>query len=111
MRLNVIYKGNQLAGQLWRDDSGYHFEYNDTFITNENAFPISVNMPKSQKNYSSKVLFPVFQTMLSEGYNRDLQCKSLGIDPSDDWGLLMYTCEVDTIGAITVKKQESDAIL
>ncbi|MFZ4523194.1 MAG: HipA N-terminal domain-containing protein [Bacteroidales bacterium] len=102
MKLRVIYKGKYNAGVLWRDGHGYHFEYNDAFISNENTFPISVNMPKSQKRYSSNRLFANFQSMLSEGFNRELQCKALGIDHNDDWSLLMYTCEKETIGAITI---------
>ncbi len=104
MKLSVVYKGKHTAGLLWRDESGYHFVYDDKFISNENTFPISVNMPKSQKRYNSNSLFANFQSMLSEGYNRELQCKALGIDTNDDWSLLMYTCEKDTIGAITIKK-------
>lgn len=106
MKLRVIYKGKYNAGLLWRDETGYHFEYDDEFISNENTFPISVNMPKSQKRFDSDRLFANFQSMLSEGYNRGLQCKALGIDTNDDWGLLMYTCEKETIGAITIAKTE-----
>jgi len=106
MKLRVIFKGKYNAGLLWRDESGYHFEYADEFISNENTFPISVNMPKSQKRYNSNRLFANFQSMLSEGFNRELQCKALGIDINDDWNLLKYTCEKDTIGAITIEKME-----
>ena len=106
MKLLVIYKGEHNAGLLWRDELGYHFEYDDEYISNENTSSISVNMPKSQKRYISDRLFAIFQSMLSEGFNRDLQCKVLGIDPDDDWTLLMHTCENDTIGAITIKRIE-----
>jgi len=106
MKLKVIYKGKYFAGILWRDENGYHFEYDDEFILNETTFPISVNMPKTQKYFNSNILFTNFQSMLSEGYNRELQCKALGIDINDDWSLLMYTCEKDTIGAITIVKIE-----
>ena len=104
MKLKVIYKGKYTAGLLWRDETGYHFEYDDAFISNENTYPISVNMPKSQKKHDSDRLFANFQSMLSEGFNRDLQCKALGIDINDDWNLLKFTCEDDTIGAITIAK-------
>jgi HipA-like protein len=106
MKLKVIYKTNLLAGILWRDEMGYHFEYEDDFISDDNTFPISVNMPKSQKRFNSDRLFANFQSMLSEGYNRELQCRALGIDINDEWSLLMHTCEKDTIGAITIEKSE-----
>jgi serine/threonine-protein kinase HipA len=104
MKLKVIYKGTHQAGVLWRDEQGYHFEYEDEFIINETTFPISVNMPKSQKTFHSDKLFANFQSILSEGFNRELQCKALGIDINDDWNLLIYTCEKNTIGAITIEK-------
>lgn len=106
MKLKVIYKGKHTAGLLWRDDEGYHFRYTDEFVSNDDTFAISVNMPKSQREFNSDRLFSNFQSMLSEGFNRELQCKALGIDPNDDWSLLMYTCEHDTIGAITVERTE-----
>ncbi|MCK5816984.1 MAG: HipA N-terminal domain-containing protein, partial [Candidatus Marinimicrobia bacterium] len=92
MKVKVIYKEKYLAGLLWRDENGYHFEYDNDFIKNEDSYPISVNMPKSQKTYHLNILFPLFQSMLSEGYNRELQCKALGIDTHDDWNLLINTC-------------------
>lgn len=102
-RLEVIYKGDTKAGELWVDDKGYHFEYTDAFIEDANTRPISVNMPKTEKSYHSKELFHYFKSILSEGENREQICKALGIDPSDDWSLLVLTCQYDTIGAITVK--------
>ena len=106
MKLEVIYKGYKKAGELWRDDNGYHFVYDDEFLKNETTRPISINMPKSQKEYQSDELFHYFQSILSEGENRKKACKALGIDIYDDWGLLIHTCGEDTIGAITVKKIE-----
>lgn len=104
MKLEIIYKGNKKAGELWRDNKGYHFLYENEFLNDDNTRPISVNMPKSQKEYHSEELFPYFQSILSEGENRKKICKAIGIDISDDWGLLAFTCSEDTIGAITVKK-------
>ena len=106
MKLDVIYKGEKKAGELWRDDRGYHFVYDDIFLKDETTRPISVNMPKSQKEYQSDELFHYFQSILSEGENRKQVCQVLGIDISDDWGLLIHTCGEDTIGAITVKKNK-----
>jgi serine/threonine-protein kinase HipA len=104
MKLEVIYKGNKKAGELWRDDKGYHFMYENKFLNDDKTRPISVNMPKKQNEYHSEELFPYFQSILSEGENRKKICKAMGIDISDDWGLLVYSCSEDTIGAITVKK-------
>lgn len=109
-RLEVLYKGEHKAGELWVDKEGYHFEYDGSFIENPGTRPISVNMPKTQKRYDSKELFHYFKSILSEGENREQICKSLRIDPSDDWSLLVLTCQHDTIGAITVKNIENGTV-
>lgn len=109
-KVEVIYKGSIKAGELWIDNQGYHFEYDDSFIANDATRPISVNMPKSQKNYHSEELFHYFKSILSEGENRQQICKALRIDPSDDWSLLVLTCQYDTIGAITVKNIENGTV-
>lgn len=109
-RLEVIYKGIIKAGELWVDEDGYHFEYDDAFIEDDTTRPISVNMPKKQKYYQSKKLFHYFRSILSEGENRQQICKALRIDPEDDWSLLALTCQHDTIGAITVKSVEYGAM-
>ena len=41
--------------------------------------------------------------MLSEGYNRRLQSRTMRIDEDDDFALLAAAAQYDTIGAITVK--------
>lgn len=102
-KLEVIYKGDKRAGELWIDEGGYHFEYDSAFIEDVTLRPISVNMPKTQKIFHSRELFPYFKSILSEGENREQICRALRIDPSDDWSLLALTCQYDTIGAITVK--------
>lgn len=40
--------------------------------------------------------------MLSEGENRIIQSALLHIDKEDDFGILMATAQVDTVGAVTV---------
>ena len=106
MRLRVIYKREKVAGYLWRDSRGYHFEYSDEYLDDTANPAISVNLPLTQKRYLSDTLFANFQSMLSEGYNREVICRSLGIDPDDEWGLLVHTCGNETIGAITVEREE-----
>jgi serine/threonine-protein kinase HipA len=49
-------------------------------------------------------LFPFFYGILSEGVNKDIQCRLLKIDEQDDFTRLLETAGEDTIGAITIKK-------
>ncbi len=104
MRALEIYRNGILAGILTEENrQHYVFRYDDNYFNDASKPGISVTMPKSQKEYSSKFLFPFFFNMLSEGVNRKLQSTQLRIDEEDNFGLLAATAQYDTIGAITVK--------
>ena len=104
MRAMEIYRNGILAGTLTEENrQHYVFRYDDNFFNDANKPGISLTLPKTQKEYSSKFLFPFFFNMLSEGVNRKLQSTQLRIDEEDNFGLLAATAQYDTIGAITVK--------
>ena len=104
MRSIEIYRNGILAGILTEENrQHYIFKYDDKYFNDTSKSAISLTLPKSQKVYSSKFLFPYFFNMLSEGVNRKLQCTLLRIDEEDNFGLLAATAQYDTIGAITVK--------
>lgn len=104
MRAMEIYRNGILAGILIEENrQHYVFKYDDKYFNDTSKSAISLTLPKSQKEYSSKFLFPFFFNMLSEGVNRKLQCTQLRIDEEDNFGLLAATAQYDTIGAITVK--------
>lgn len=99
-----MYVNNRKAGILSeKARDNYQFDYDKDYLTREDATPVSLTMPLSDKSYQSKVLFPFFFNMLSEGDNRELQSQLLHIDKDDDFGILMATAQYDTIGAVTVK--------
>lgn len=107
MRQLAIYRNKEHAGTLTektRDE--YVFRYDDIYFTDITKPAISLTLPKSQQEYTATVLFPFFFNMLSEGVNRQLQCRLLKIDEQDNFGLLAATAQYDTIGAITVKPIE-----
>ncbi|TZF86504.1 phosphatidylinositol kinase (plasmid) [Pedobacter sp. BS3] len=104
MRAAEIYRNGILAGILREENhQQFVFRYNDGYFNDVNKPAISLTLPKTQKEYRSKFLFPCFYNILSEGVNRKLQSTQLRIDENDDFGLLMATAQYDTIGAITVK--------
>jgi serine/threonine-protein kinase HipA len=104
MRALEIYRNGILAGILTEENRQcYVFRYDDNYFNDTSKPGISLTMPKTQKEYSSEFLFPLFFNMLSEGVNRKLQCTQLRIDEEDNFGLLAATAQFDTIGAITVK--------
>lgn len=104
MRKANVYRNGELVGSLAEENVGHYiFEYDDGWYGNNSKPAVSLTLPKSQKRYESKYLFPFFYNMLSEGVNKKLQCTQLKIDEKDSFGLLMATSQYDTIGAVTVK--------
>ena len=86
------------------DDIHYIFKYDNEYLINPEFRAISLAFPKRKEEYVSDELFPFFYNMLSEGANKATQCKTLKIDESDSFGLLLATAKHDTIGAITVEE-------
>ncbi len=104
MRALEIYHNGVLAGILTEENrQHYVFRYDDNYFNDTSKPPISLTLPKNEKEHSSSFLFPFFFNMLSEGVNRKLQSLQLKIDEDDDFGLLAATAQIDTIGAVTVK--------
>ncbi|WP_225974665.1 HipA N-terminal domain-containing protein [Arachidicoccus ginsenosidivorans] len=68
MRAIEIYFKRVLAGVLIEENRNHYvFRYEDGYYKDPNKPAISLTMPKTQKEYSSPYLFPVFSNMLSEG--------------------------------------------
>lgn len=100
-----IYNNGVLAGILEKTDQDiYVFEYDDQYLLNSESPAISLTLPKSKESFKSKILFPFFFGLLSEGVNKQTQCRLLKVDEYDHFSLLLKTASIDTIGSITVKE-------
>ena len=107
MRAAKVYVNKILAGTLTENSDGsFTFCYDGDYFANPAYSSISLTLPKSQREYSSKTLFPFFSNMLSEGVNREVQSRRFKIDEKDGFGLLIATANVDTIGAVTIERIE-----
>lgn len=105
MERAAVYNNNVLAGYLEKHASDdYRFIYADAYLKDTSKPSISLALTKLQKEHHSNVLFPFFAGLLTEGINKDIQCRLLHIDEADDFTRLIATAGVDTIGAITVKR-------
>lgn len=104
MRQCEVYLHGIRAGVLTEEDSGeYVFTYDKPYLLGDNNPPVSLTLPLREEPYRSPHLFSTFFNMLSEGENRQIQSQLLHIDADDDFGILLATCQNDTIGAVTVK--------
>lgn len=107
MRQCEVYLHGMKVGVLTENDSReFTFIYDKAYLLSENCEAVSLTLPLRSEPYYSQFLFPVFANMLSEGDNRQIQSQLLRIDPEDDFGILLATCQFDTVGAITVKPIE-----
>ncbi len=105
MRQAEVYRDGELAGVLKEEDrNNFVFQYNETYFADKDKPAVSLTLPKTQKEFRNKFLFPVFSNILSEGANRKMQSRLLRIDEEDDFGILLATARYDTVGAITVKE-------
>jgi serine/threonine-protein kinase HipA len=96
-----IYFADHFAGTIAEDESGYTFEYDETYLQNPDAQPISLTLPiKEKKNYS-KTMFPFFDGLIPEGWLLDIAKKNWKLNPKDRMGLLLSCCK-DCIGAVSV---------
>ena len=103
MKANVYFR-QRLAGILEKTDSGYNFQYNESYLSDHSSKSISFSLPKSKKIFHSKQLFPFFHGLLTEGFATKIQSRKLKIDEKDYFTRLIKTATVDTIGCVTIEE-------
>ena len=105
MRQVDVYYGDVYAGRLVEQERGsYDFTYADAFLADSKMPPVSVNLPKTRKQYHSERIFPVFTNMLPEGANRRALCRANRVDEKDFFGILEMICGKDAIGKFVLRR-------
>ena len=100
-----VFYNNIPAGILEKKRGGiYIFKYNKEYLLDPLMPAISLTLPKSYESYEQNILFSFFMGLLSEGVNKEIQCRLMKIDEEDDFTRLVKTAGEDTIGAITIKE-------
>ena len=103
MRKAAIKVEDQLAGWLTQDENGYHFVYDNTYISNPNAKAVSLTLPLQPVAFSSNILFPFFDGLIPEGWLLNIAEKNWKLNPRDRMGLLLACCK-DCIGSVSVEE-------
>lgn len=104
MRQCEVFLHGIKAGVLTeKDDMEFTFVYDKAYLLSDKCQAVSLTLPLRTDPYQSPYLFSAFANMLSEGDNCQIQLQLLHIDADDDFGLLLATCQFDTIGATTIK--------
>ena len=71
MKRGTVYYRDITAGELVKDDEGYLFRYDPTYFIDPSMPDVSATLPKTQREYRSRVLFPFFFGLLAEGAQKD----------------------------------------
>lgn len=109
MRKALIKFNTQLAGWLTQDEYGYHFLYDATYLTSQQARPISLTLPLQEAAFTSNVLFPFFDGLIPEGWLLEIVEKNWKLNPRDRMGLLLTCCK-DCIGAVSVEEVKEEEV-
>ena len=102
-KAQVFYK-DELAGYLAEFQDEYVFQYDKDFLRKN--ISIAFSLPPREDPYKAKELFPFFKGLLPEGWYLDIVSMTQRVDREDSFGILLSTTSVDTIGAVTVRKEE-----
>ncbi|KAB7884980.1 HipA N-terminal domain-containing protein [Poseidonibacter ostreae] len=107
MQRAKVFRNTIFTGLLTKfDENSYSFVYDKEYLTKDNSKAISLTFPLKEEEFTSKSLFPFFYNLLAEGKLKDIQCKELRIDKNDDFSRLLLTTKENTIGSITIEKDE-----
>lgn len=101
MRQAEIYRKGTLAGVLAEDGGEYRFCYDESYLQNEYAQPVSLTLPLRKEAYVSPVLFPFFDGLIPEGWLLDVALRNTDISILDRMSLLLLCCK-ECIGSISV---------
>lgn len=103
-RTAYVYVRNTFAGTLCETDEGYSFAYDEEYINKSDASAVSLTLPLSQKEYTSKTLFPFFDGLIPEGWLLGIVSRNWKIDAKDRFGLLLVACK-DVIGNVSIMEE------
>ncbi len=103
MKQAKVFLKDMFAGILTEDDMGYEFRYEPEYLKSEDALPVSLTLPLTEKPYRDKVLFPFFDGLIPEGWLLDIAEQNWKISARDRFSMLLACCK-DCIGNISIQR-------
>lgn len=98
-----VYVRDTFAGVLSETDYGYRFVYDKKYLQDESSTPVSLTLPLTEDEYTSRTLFSFFDGLIPEGWLLNVVSKNWKISPSDRFGLLLVACK-DSIGNVSIRE-------
>ena len=102
MRKGRVYVSGIPAGVLTEDEYGYHFEYDEAYLSAPTSQSVSLTLPLRGDPYHSNILFPFFDGLIPEGWLLNVAERNWKIRRNDRMGLLLACCR-DCIGNVSVE--------
>jgi len=102
-RTAYVFVRQAFAGILKETDYGYSFKYDQEYLNGDNPSAISLTLPITQEEFTSKTLFSFFDGLIPEGWLLDIVSHNWKIDRKDRFGLLLVACK-DSIGNVCIKE-------
>ncbi len=102
-----VYLREKKAGLLEKTERGYRFCYLRDYLSSQDAQPISLTLPLTDRPYESEKLFSFFIGLIPEGWLLDLTSRTLKIDPENPFDILLATGG-DCIGAVKIVPIDED---
>lgn len=107
LRMANVYVQDIYAGQIRETDEGYEFEYDEEYLKEDEAVPISLTLPLQQDKYVSRYLFSFFDGLIPEGWLLDVTTDNWKIDRGDRFGLMLVSCR-DCIGDVNIEPADME---
>mgnify|MGYP004691334079 CR=1 FL=1 len=105
-RTAFVYVRNTFAGILKETDNGYSFQYDKNYLHSEKPSAVSITLPLTEEEYTSKTLFSFFDGLIPEGWLLKVVTDNWKINRQDRFGVLLVACK-DTIGKVTIKEERA----
>lgn len=102
-RTAYVYVKGVFAGILQETDSGYSFRYDEHYLADEKSTSVSLTLPKSSREYTSRTLFSFFDGLIPEGWLLNIVTHNWKISYTDRFGLLLAACK-DPIGDVSISE-------
>ena len=104
MRSADVFLFDRLVGRLIETADGQcQFSYDDGYMKETGAEPVSPTMPFQAEPYWSDEMLPFFDGLIPEGWLLDIAEETWKLNPRDRFGLLLACCR-SCIGAVSVRE-------
>lgn len=100
-----VFLDDQLAGIIEEQEGLCIFTYDEAYLENKAAKPISLTLPLRTEPYQEKTMIPFFDGLIPEGWLLNIITDNWKINPRDRMSLLLLACR-DCVGNVSVVAED-----